>query len=138
LDESNPSPSSLGLGVSLYDDYESFLSLKPNFIVNTPLTGLEEVIDPPLTPLPFIAPSLSSTHRDTTEDALSLLSSRLCLAQCKGLEMDDSPGSDVSYVEDDSLDWFGDIELLEPPFEEFYGDDVRVGVAPSIENIDPI
>jgi len=74
LDEIDPSPSSPRLLVSLYHDYESSLPLEYNFMVNTPLIGLEEVSDPPLTSLPFIAPPLSSTPRDTTEGALLLYS----------------------------------------------------------------
>ena len=58
--EIDPSPSSPRLEVSLCDDYESSLPLEPDFMVDSPLTGLEEVIDPPLTSLPFIALSLSA------------------------------------------------------------------------------
>ena len=51
---------------------------------------------------------------------------------------DRSLRSDVSYVEDDLLDWSGNIALLEPSFKEYYSDDVRVGAAPSIEHTDLI
>jgi len=87
-------------------------------MIDSPLTGLGEVIDPPLTSLPLVAPSLPSTPRDTTEGVLSLLVSLLPLGQCTGLEMGESLGGDVRCVEDDSLDWSGDIAFLEPSFEE--------------------
>ena len=66
LHDTDPSPSSPRLVVSLYDDYESSLPPKPDFIAHTPLTSVKEVIDPP-----FIAPSLSSTPRDTIKGVLS-------------------------------------------------------------------
>ena len=47
LHETDPSSSSPRLEISLYDDYESSLSLEPDFMAHTPLSGLEEVIDPP-------------------------------------------------------------------------------------------
>ena len=71
LDETDPGPSSARLEVSLYDDHESSFPLEPNFMINSPLTGLTEVIDPPLTSLPIVALSLPSTTRDTTEGVLS-------------------------------------------------------------------
>jgi len=77
----------------------------------TPLTGLKEVIDPPLPPSPFVASSLSSTPRDTTENVLSLLSSPLSLAQSTRLEMGESLRGDDGCVEDDLLDKLGDIAL---------------------------
>ena len=80
LCEIDPSPSSPRLEVSFYDDYESSFPLKPNFMVDLPLTGLEKVINPPLPSSSFIAPSLSSTPRDTTKHVLILLSSSLPLA----------------------------------------------------------
>ena len=80
----------LDLRLGLYDDYESSIHLEPNFMVDSCLIGLEEVIDPPLTSLPFVAPSLPSTPRDTTEGVLCLFSSPLPLAQCTGLEMNES------------------------------------------------
>ena len=52
--------------------------------------------------------------------------------------MGESPRGDASCLEDDSLDWSGDIALLEPSFEELHSDDVTVGVAPKIEHIDTI
>jgi len=55
-----------------------------------------------------------------------------------GLEMGESLQGDASYVEDDSLDCSGDNALLEPSFEEYYSDDARVGVVPSIEHNDAI
>jgi len=64
----------------LYDDYNSYLPLEPNSTIDTPLTNLEEVIDPPLTSLPFVAPSFSSMPRDITIHDLTLLASPLALA----------------------------------------------------------
>ena len=52
--------------------------------------------------------------------------------------MGESLRGDATCIEDDSLEWSDDIALLEPSFEEYYSDDVRVGAAPSIEHIDPI
>ena len=76
LHGTNPSLASPGFEVSLNDDYEYYsLPLEPNFIAYMSLTGLEEVIDCPLISPPFVASSLSSTLRDTTEDVLRLLSS---------------------------------------------------------------
>jgi len=84
LHVTEPSPSSPRLEVSLYDDYESSLPLETNLMVDTPLTSLEEVIDPPLTSLSFVASSLSSTSRDTIEGVLSLITSHLPLAHAQG------------------------------------------------------
>jgi len=70
-------------------------------MTNSPLTNLKEVIDPRLTFLPLVAPSLSPTLRDTTEGVLRLLSSPLPLAQYTGLQIDKSLRGDASYVEDD-------------------------------------
>ena len=70
--------------ISLYDDYESPFPIEPNFMVSTCLAGLEEVIDPPLTSLPFVARSLSSAPRDTIVGVLSLLSSPLPFAPGMG------------------------------------------------------
>ena len=138
LHETAPSPSSLRLEVSLYDDYESSLPFEPDFMADSPLAGLGEVTDPSLTSLPFVTPSLLSAPSETTEGVLSLLSTPLPLAQCTGLEMGESPRGGASFVEDDLLDWLGDIALLEPSYQDLYSDDVRVSAAPSIEHIDPI
>jgi len=105
-------------------------------VVDSPLTRLEEVIDPPLTSLPFVTPSLCSTSRDTTKGFLRSLCSPFPLAQCTKVEMDESLRDDASCVEADTLDWSGDIALLEPSFEELYSDDMRVRATPSIDHID--
>ena len=131
------------LKVSLYDDYESFLLLKLDFMEHTPLTGLEEVIDPHLVLLSFVAPSLSSTPRETTVDDLTLLASPIPLAQCTKLEMCDPSRRNASFVKDDLLDWSEEPTLIEPflekaPFVESCGDGVVVGATPSIEHINPI
>ena len=104
LHVTDPSPSSFRLEVSIYDDYESSLPLEPTFMTDSPLSDPEEVIDSPLTSLPFVALSLSSTHRDTIDGVLCLLFFPLSLAQCIGLEMGESLRGDASSVEDDSLD----------------------------------
>jgi len=104
LHKTNPGLSSHTLEISFYDDYESSLHLEPNFMVHTPLTGLEKEIDLILIPLPFVALSLSSTPRDTTIGDLTLLAFSLPLAQCTVLEMDESYKGDASFVNDDLLD----------------------------------
>ena len=104
LHETDPSPSSPRLEFSLYDDYDSSLPLEPDFMVDSPLTGIKEVIDLPLPSSPFVAPSLSSTSRDTTKGVLRLLSFPLPVAQYTRLKMGESPRGDASCVEDDSLD----------------------------------
>ena len=67
LHEIDPSPSYPRLEASPYGDYKPSLPLEPDFMVDSPLTGLGEVIDPPLASLPLVAQSLFSTPRDTTE-----------------------------------------------------------------------
>jgi len=84
IDLSLPIP---GLECSLYDDYESSLSIESNVIDDAPLTDLEEVFDPPLTSLPLVAPSFSSTTVVTNVSDSTLLASPLPLAQCMALEM---------------------------------------------------
>jgi len=74
LHETDHSQSSPTLEISLYDDYEYFLPIEPDFIVDTPSIGLEEVIDAPLISLPFVAPSLFSTPGDTTTGDLTCFS----------------------------------------------------------------
>jgi len=61
LHETDPSPQSLGLSLSLFDDCESSLPLGSNVVDGPPFTNLEEVFDPPLPSFPLIAPSFSST-----------------------------------------------------------------------------
>jgi len=80
LYETDLSPPFSRLEVTLYDDCESSLPLKPTFTIDSPLTVLGEVTDLSLTSLSFVAPSLSTTPRDTTEGVLHLLSSPLPLA----------------------------------------------------------
>jgi len=80
LHEIDPSPSSPRLKVSLYDDYESSLPLEHKFMIDSPLIDLAEVIDPSLTYLSIVAPSLPTTPRDTTEGVLSLCVSPFPLA----------------------------------------------------------
>jgi len=139
LHETAPSPCFPQLEVSLYDDYEYSFPLEPDFMADSSLTGLGEVLVCSLTSLPFIALSLPSTLTDTTEGVLHLLSSSaLPLAQCTGLEIGESLVGDASCIEDDSLDWLGDITVLKPSSAEYYSHDVRVGAVPTIEHTDQI
>ena len=68
LHKTNPSLPFPRLEASLYDDYESFVSLESSVVDDAPLTDLKEVFDPPLTYSPLVAPSSSrcpivtSTH----------------------------------------------------------------------------
>ena len=79
--------SSARLDVNMCDDGMSF---------PPPESGLEEVLDPPLTISPIVAPSSLSTPRDTTEGALSLTISPLPLAQCTELKVGESFRDDAS------------------------------------------
>ena len=82
IDLSLPFPS---LESSLYDDCESPFLLAYNIINDTPLTNMEEVFDPPLMTLSFVAPSFSSTPIATSVSDLTWLAFPLPLAQCMGL-----------------------------------------------------
>jgi len=109
------------LEASLYDDCESFLPLEFNVIDDATLTDLEEVVDPPLTLLPFVAPSFYSTHMDTSVSDLTLLTSPFYLAQYIGLEMDEISSDDASVLEHASLVWSEEhilvaLYLKEAPF----------------------
>jgi len=76
LHETDPSlPIIRRLESSLYDDYESFLPLESKVVDDAPLTDLDEVFDPPLTSLPLIAPSFSSTPTATSVSDSTLLAS---------------------------------------------------------------
>jgi len=66
LHETDPSLPISRLESSLYDDYKSSLPLESNIVDDAPLTDLEEVFDPPLSYLPLVAPSCSSTPIVTT------------------------------------------------------------------------
>jgi len=94
----------LRLEVSLYDDYESSLPLECNFVDNVALTYLQQMFDPLLTSLLFVALSCSSTSIPTNVGDLTLLASPLSLTQCTRLERDEPSRGDASVVEDDSLD----------------------------------
>jgi len=87
LHQTDPSLPFPRLEARLYDDCESFFPLKSNVVSDAPLTDLEEVFDPPLTPLTFVALSFSSTPMDTSVSDSILLASPLPLAQCTGLEI---------------------------------------------------
>ena len=58
LSETKPNIPSLRHEASLHDDCEFFLPLQSSFVDDVYLTGLEEVFDPLLTSLTFVAPSL--------------------------------------------------------------------------------
>jgi len=80
LHEADPTVPFLELESSLYDDSESSLSLESNVVQDAPSTDLEEVFDPRLTSLPFVTPSFSSTHMNTSVSAPTLLTSPFSLA----------------------------------------------------------
>jgi len=77
LYETDPSMPIPRLESSLYDDYESSLTLESNVVDDAPLTDLEKVFDPPLTSLTLVTPSFSSTRIE--------LASPLPLAKCIGV-----------------------------------------------------
>ena len=107
---------------SLYDDYESSLPLESNFVDDAPLTNLEEVFDPPLTYSPLVAPSYSSPPTVTTTSDSTLLDFPFPLAQCTGLEVGETSGSDVRTLEDASLFRSKELALVEPHLKELCGD----------------
>ena len=84
----------------------------------------------------FVAPSFPSTPIGTTVSVLTLLASPLPLAQCTGLETDESFRDDVSILEDDLLTWSKEPTLLESRLQQLCDDHVRVGVAPSFKHMD--
>ena len=125
------------LEASLHDDYNSSLPLKFNCVNNAPLTNLEKAFDPPLTSLPFVAPSFSSTTMDSSVNDWTLFASPLPLAQCIGLEMGVISKGDASVMKGDSLGWSEKFILVEPcleeaHFQEFCSDNVMGNAAPSI------
>jgi len=61
LHETYPSLSIPRLESSLYDNYKSSLPLESSVVDDAPLANLEEVFDHPLTSLPLVAQSFSST-----------------------------------------------------------------------------
>ena len=97
LYRTDPSLPFCRLEASLYHDYESSLPLESNVVDDAPLIDLEEVFDPPLTSLPFVTLSFSTTPVATVSD-LSLLASPLPLAQCAALEMGETSRGDVSVL----------------------------------------
>jgi len=98
LHKNGPSLASLTVEASFYDDYKPSLPLEADSTVDTPLTGLEEVIDPILISLPFVVLSLPNTPRDTAIGDLTLLASPLPLAQCAGLETGELSKGDASIL----------------------------------------
>jgi len=73
LHETDPTLPIPRLESSLYDDYESSLPLESSVVDDAPLTDLGEVFDPPLTFLPLVAPSFSSTPVATSVSDLTYL-----------------------------------------------------------------
>ena len=141
--DSDPSLPSPVLKVSYYDDCESFVPLKSDFVDDAHFTDLDKVFDPPLTSSPFITPSFSSTPMNTTNSDLTLVASTLALAQCTWLEMGESSKGYASVIEDDSLDWSKEPSLVEPyleqaPFGELCGDVMMGSATPSNRHIDSI
>jgi len=143
LHETDPSLPIPRLESSLYDDYESFLPLESNIIDDAPLTNLEEVLNPPLTYSPLIAPSSSGSPLVTSTTDPTLLDSPFPLAQCMGLEMGEIFRGDVSVLDDTSLLRSKELTLVrlhleEAPFEELCGELVMGTDTPSIGPTDPI
>jgi len=87
LYETDPSLPIPRLESSLYDHYGSSLPLESDVVDDTPSTDLEDVLGPPLTSLPLVAPSFSSTPIATNVSDFTLLASPLPLAQWMGLGM---------------------------------------------------
>jgi len=87
LHEIDPSLPIPRLESNLHDDYAFSLLLDSNVVDDVPLPDLEEVFAPPLTFLPLVAPSFSSTLVATSICGSTFLTSPLPLAQCTGLEM---------------------------------------------------
>jgi len=82
--ETDPSLRIRRLESSLYDDYESSLPIESNVVDDAPLTELEEVFDLPLTSLPLVAPSFSTTPIATSDSDSTLLTSPLPLLDARG------------------------------------------------------
>jgi len=82
------------------------------------------VFDPPLTSLPLVATSFSSTPVTTSINDLTLLTSSFPLAQCIGLGIGKTYRVYACVLEDASLVWLEEPILVqqcpeETPFEEF-------------------
>ena len=63
--------------LNLHDNYESSILLELNVVNDAPLTGLQEMFDPPLTSLLTVAPSFLNTPMDTSVSNLPLVASLL-------------------------------------------------------------
>ena len=101
------------------------------------------MVDPPLTSLPLVGPSFSSTPVATSVCESTLLASSLPLAQCTGLEIGETSRGDGSVLEDASRLTSKELALVVPhlqeaPFVEFDGDLALNNDTPSIEHLDPI
>jgi len=106
------------LECSLYDDYGSSLPLESNVVDDAPLPDAEEVFHPPLTSIPFVAPSFSSTPIATSDSDSTFLTSFLPLAQCTGLEMGETSRGDGYLIEDVSLLRSRELTLVVPHLED--------------------
>ena len=101
------------------------------------------MLDPPLTSLPFVAPSFSSTPITTRDSDSTFLTSPFPLAQWIGLEMGETSRGDGNVIEDVSFLRSKELTLIAPhleeaPFVEFDGNLTLNSDTPSIEHIDPI
>ena len=128
---------------SLYDDHESSLPLESAIIDDASLPDLEEVVDPPFTSSPLVAPSPSSTPLVTSTSDSTLFDSPFPLAQCTGLEVGETSGGDVRTLADVSLSRSKEFKLVAPhleeaPFVELYGDLVMGTDTRSTGTTDPI
>ena len=103
MHETDPSLPILRLKSSLYDDYESSLTLASNVVDDASLVDLEEVFNTSLTSFPLITPSFSNTPIATRVSDSTLLASPLPLAQCMRLEMGETSRGEVSVLEKASL-----------------------------------
>jgi len=83
------------LDVNLYDDGASFPPLE---------SGLEEVLDPPLTTLLTVAPSFPNTLRNNTAFIMTLFDTPSLLAQSTEFRVSEILGVSASVDEDDT--WF--------------------------------
>jgi len=131
LHETDLSLSSPRSAASLFDDCESAIPLEFDFVDDAHLIDLKVELNPPLSSLPFVALTFSSTPIDTIVTNLALLASLLPLAQCTGLEMGEVFTGDATILEDALLLRSKELTLVEPflkeaPFEEFCGDIVMV------------
>ena len=129
--ETNPSLSSLKVSTNFCDYCDSYLPIEPDSTIDTPLTDLEEVFNPPLTSLTFVVPSFSSTPIVTIVSNLTLFASPFFLIPCMELKIGEPYRTDAITIEDDLFHWSKKHTLIESyiteaPFEKLCSDDVMV------------